>query len=216
MDLEQNQSSQTGAQSSSVSVWLRRHASGYDCSEKLWYRYVDSVTRRCRLRLTLQQQRLIAAEDLAQEVLCDFLLGLQGQRFPRLQTRQDVLRILSMLISRTAVDHFRRERSFQRGPEQVAGKPVGPRSQPAADSSSDRSPGPVAPPLHPVDEADIRRRLTDLAPIFLDPLLLELAVDRIRGCTAHEMAQRHSLAVRSVHRKLRVIIDHLRARGLDS
>lgn len=198
----------SAAEHGSVTEWVNLHKAGGDASRQLWQRYVDDVVRACGLRISANQRRTIAAEDMAQEVFHDFFVGIRRGAFPRLENRNDVRQILCMLVERIAIDHARHHRAGKSGggtvvafaqlDAAVAGATVGLA---------------VAKPSGPTTEQELRDLLVALVPGLTDVFLQDLVCDRIMGFTIAEIAGRRGISVRSVIRKLQAFIGVLQDRG---
>lgn len=195
---------------SSVSDWVEAEKGGRDAARKLWERYVADVVQACEARLTASQRRCLSGEDIAQEVFHDFFIGIRSRAFPRLNDRNDVRQILEMLVERTCIDHHRRHSARKAGGGKVlAFTDVDPPPPGTNGMAIDDVPARQA---MPIDEAGLRRALAALVPDLTDPLLQDLVSDRIMGFTAEEIAERQGISIRSVYRKLRVVIRTLQSR----
>ena len=79
----------------------------------IWERYFQQLVRIAAARMNPARCRAIAPEDLVQEVLLKFpqlVGGAEGaRRFPHLESRENVWRILVSLTSRAAFDHNTKE-----------------------------------------------------------------------------------------------------------
>jgi RNA polymerase sigma factor (sigma-70 family) len=201
-------------QQSSVSDWIDAEVHGLDASRKLWERYIDQVVAACDSRLKGNLRRTLTAEDLAQEVFQDFFLGLRSRSFARLRNRDDLIRVLTMLVERITVDHQRRHHSLKRGAGRVAAF-----SELSTNTTEMLNHEVLQPRLSdkgPADEAALRQLLLSLSPELTDPALQDLVCDRIMGHTLEEIAERNELSQRTVMRKLGIFFEKLRARDQQS
>lgn len=196
----------------SVTAWIAVEKAGGDASREIWERYLDRVIAACQSRLSPNQRRTVSGADLAQEVFRDFFIGLRAGTFPKLRDRRDVQQILDMLAARTAIDHRRRHAALKAG----AGRVIAfAEIEPATPGARVRTAFDCPDRAHaPGDEAEVRWRLESLAPELAEPVLQDLACDRIMGFTIGEIATRNGLSPRTVIRKLQLLIRRLEARGL--
>jgi DNA-directed RNA polymerase specialized sigma24 family protein len=81
----------------------------------LWNRYVERLVRMAQKRLSGSNRQIVDGDDIASEVFTEFLKGVQGGRFQRLNDRQDFWQVLAMLPERRVIAHWRREQAQKRG-----------------------------------------------------------------------------------------------------
>jgi len=108
----------------SVTRWLGDLRQGNPkAAQKLWVRYFEGLVRLAR-RTLRQSSRPGAAdeEDAALSAFDGFCREAAAGRFPRLDDRQDLWRLLVALTERKAIDQLRRERRLKRGGGQVYGE----------------------------------------------------------------------------------------------
>ncbi|MFM8286832.1 MAG: ECF-type sigma factor [Planctomycetaceae bacterium] len=197
-------------QQSSVTDWIDAEVHGLDASRKLWERYIDQVITACDSRLKGNLRRTLTAEDLAQEVFQDFFLGLRSRSFARLRNRDDLIKLLSILVERITVDHQRRHHALKRGGGRVAV------FTDLSTATTEKLEKEVLQwglsDVGPTDETGLRQLLLSLSPELTDPTLQDLVCDRIMGHTLEEIAERNQLSQRSVIRKLGNFFEKLRRR----
>ena len=135
-----------------------------------------------------------------------FYEGVAAGRFPRLSDRDDLWQVLLMLTERTAVDQRRRERADKRGGGEVLGESA------MASRHQEQSGTPGVPQIQGNEPSpwfayqvaeELENRLQKLDAV--DPVLRQIALDKLDGCTNEEIAQRMKRGVRSVERQLSVI-----------
>src|SRR4051812_17475006 len=168
-------------------------------AEQLWGRYFDQLVRLAQSRLRSAPRGVGDEEDVALSAFDSFCRGAVRGRFPRLDDRGDLWRLLVTITARKAMDHVQRERCRRRG----GGRVIDEARVDAADPKAGRwleqivgrepSPDFVA---QVVDEC--RRLLEGLG----DEGLRTVALLRMEGYSNVEVAERLGCGLRSVERKL--------------
>jgi DNA-directed RNA polymerase specialized sigma24 family protein len=146
----------------------------------------------------------VDGDDIAGEVFTEFLKGVQGDRFQRLNDRRDFWQVLAMLTERRVIAHWRRERAQKRGGGEVLGESA---LQGAHDDDQRVMRNIVGREPTPEFAAEFAETLQRLMSALNDDLLKRLASDLLAGCTPEEMATRQRIALPAVKRKLRLIRD---------
>jgi DNA-directed RNA polymerase specialized sigma24 family protein len=186
----------------SVTSWLGDLKAGdRGAAQKLWERYFGSLVRLARARLRATPRAAEDEEDAALSAFDSFCNAAALGRFPRLDDRGDLWRILVTLTRRKAINQFQRARWQKRDVARVAS---------AADldrADGDRAfldslAGPEPSPDFAALVADEwRHRLESLR----DDSLRRVAVMRLEGFHSDEIAERLGCGRRTVARKLELI-----------
>jgi DNA-directed RNA polymerase specialized sigma24 family protein len=192
----------------SVTRWIGDLKAGdLDAAQKLWERYFSSLVRLAQARLRTASRVAEDEEDAALSAFDSFCTAAALGRFPRLDDRDDLWRILVSLTSRKAVNQFRRQRWQKRDASRVV-------REAELDGAGSRRPfldtlaGPEPSPDFAALVADEwRHRLESLR----DDSLRQVALMRLEGFSNDEIAERLGCGRRSVARKLELI----RRRWLD-
>lgn len=189
----------------SVTEWIisLRHGSSR-AAQEIWERYYGQLMRIANQRLGDVRRRAADEEDVVQEAFASFFRSVQAGRFPQLDDRDDLWQILLMLTDRRAKDRMRKELAEIRGGGDVRGESVFLR---AGEDSSD------GPGLNRVEGYEPTPETVDALLDFLrarwgtfqDETLSEIALDKLQGYSNTEIAEKHSMALRSVERKLQLI-----------
>src|SRR6185436_2726764 len=89
---------------SSVSVWVKRLIDGEKNLpvEKLWERYYQRLVRLARGKLGSRPRRVADEEDVALSAFDSFCKGATDGRFPELNDRDNLWRILVTITARKA------------------------------------------------------------------------------------------------------------------
>jgi RNA polymerase sigma factor (sigma-70 family) len=178
----------------SVTFWIEGLKAGESAAvEELWRRYFESLVRLARAALRGSPRRAEDEEDVALSAFDSFCAAAAQGRFPRLDDRAGLWRILVTITRRKALDQVERQGRQKRGG--------------AADPENggfgiDQITGAEPTPEFAALVADeCRRLLVRLA----DERQRQIAVLRMEGYTNEEIAQRLGCGLRSVVRKLELI-----------
>src|SRR5262249_5839209 len=91
----------------SVTRWLDPAKAGDGtAARELWHRYFETLVRLARARLRATARTVEDEEDVALSAFDSFLAGAARGRFPRLEDRRDLWRILVTITSRKAADQI--------------------------------------------------------------------------------------------------------------
>ena len=186
----------------SVTHWLGLLQAGdQEGAQRLWERYYGRLTALARKKLQGVPRRAADEEDAALSAFDSFCRGAEQGRFPQLNDRYDLWRVLFTLTERKAIALLRREHRRKRGGGQVVGE--------GALASADSSGGPLeqvvgrepSPELAAILAEEVACRLEALA----EDDLRAIALAKMEGETVHQIAARLGCAPRTVERKLRMI-----------
>jgi DNA-directed RNA polymerase specialized sigma24 family protein len=183
--------------------WLNLLKAGnHTAAQVLWERYFRLLVSCARQRLGGAPRRMADEEDVALGAFDSFCRGVEQGRFPQLEDRDDLRRVLLMLVARKASRQVRDERCDKRGGGKVnveADLAGGSSDEAVLSQLIDAEPTP-----------ELAAQMADECGRLLDPLRADLravALWRVEGCTVEEIATRLQCAPRSVARKLAEIRD---------
>jgi DNA-directed RNA polymerase specialized sigma24 family protein len=186
----------------SVSVWLEGLKAGDPAAaEKLWERYFEALVRLARAQLRAAPRAAADEEDAALSAFESLCQGAAQGRFPRLNDRDDLWRILVVITERKAIDQAQRERRQKRG----GGRIFGTSALADADKESEALAGVACPAPTPEFAASVADECRRLLGKLRDESLRRVAVLRMEGYTNGEVADRLGCSLRSVARKLELI-----------
>lgn len=189
----------------SVSTWLGLLKGGNtNAAQPLWERYFRQLVSLARSRLRETPRRVADEEDVAVCAFNSFCRGVEGGRFPKLDDRDDLWRVLVVLTARKAARQVRDQNRHKRG-GLVEPLPIG-----AGDGEVEAVLSTEPTPEFAAETADEFRRL--LARLG-DAELERVALWKMEGFTNDEIAERLNCAPRTVERKLRLIRDVWEAEG---
>lgn len=181
----------------SVTQWLGQIQAGDQAAaQQLWQRYFGRLVALARKKLKGRPLAAADEEDLALGALDSFCRGAAEGRFPRLDDRDDLWRLLVVLTARKTNHAVRDQQRLKRG----GGLPAEGDKSFAGDLEQvvGHEPDPAFAAL--VAE-ECGRRLASLR----DPELERIALWKMEGFTNDEIAARLGCAPRTVERKLRLI-----------
>ena len=184
----------------SVTRWIGELKAGdRDAAQRLWERYFADLVRLARARLRAVPRAAEDEEDVALSAFDSFCAAASHGRFPRLDDRDDLWRVLVTLAQRKAADLIRRQRRLKRGSGKVANEAdvVGPEGELLGHIA-----GTAPTPSFAAMVAEEYRYRLDLLP---EDALRRVAVLKMEGYSNDEIAVQLGLGLRSVVRKLDLI-----------
>jgi DNA-directed RNA polymerase specialized sigma24 family protein len=193
------------ARQGSVTHWLGLLKAGdAAAAQHLWDRFFTRLVGLAHDQLRGLPRGPADEEDVALSAFNRFCLAARRGQFPRLEDRDDLWQLLTLLAERKAHDHRRREGRRKRGGGQVRdeawlqahnGIDVAGRGLAALAS---QEPTPEFAALLADECRALLRRLNDDG-------LRAVAVTKLEGCTNEEVAAALGCSVRTVERKLQLI-----------
>jgi RNA polymerase sigma factor (sigma-70 family) len=167
-----------------VTLWIAQVKEGQrEAVGPLMDHYFHRLVGLARARLRSIPALAGQDEDVALSAFKSLCLGAEGGRFPNLQDRNDLWRLLAVITVRKSIDLQRRKR-----PEELV-------AAEAVDQFLSREP----PPELAAELAEECQRLLDG---LGDPQLKSIALWKVEGLTNEEIARRLGCVERSVERKL--------------
>jgi RNA polymerase sigma factor (sigma-70 family) len=189
--------------SGSVTDWLGdlRDRADPVASQRLWERYIAQLIRVARQKLGGAPRRVADEEDVAAAAFASFYRGVEANRFAQLNDRDDLWQILLVLTERKALNQIRHELAQRRGAGKVLSESVMDDAAQGAGCLADvADPGPT-----PAFAIEVSEQLEHLLQSLGEPRLRQIALLKLEGCTNREIAERLSVSLRSVERRLALI-----------
>jgi DNA-directed RNA polymerase specialized sigma24 family protein len=184
----------------SVTHWVRElRAGNRAAAQRLWEGYFRRLVVLARQRLAGSPRRAADEEDVALSAFDSFCRGAEGNRFPRLEDRNDLWQLLVVLTARKALDLRQHERRQKRGGGAVRGESV---FAGLDGAGLEQVVGAEPAPQFAAEVADQCRRLFDC---LGDAELRTVALAKMEGLTNPEIAARLGCAPATVERRLRLI-----------
>jgi DNA-directed RNA polymerase specialized sigma24 family protein len=205
-----------GDDSGSVTHWIGALRGGdLEAAQPLWERYFARLVRlaQARLRAKPGPRAPEDEEDAALSAFDSFCRAATQGRFPRLDDRDDLWRLLVALTERKVADQMRRARRLKRG-----GRRVRAEGDLAASGSNDADGGLggiAGPDPTPAVAAELAEEYRRLLEVLGDRDLRRIAVWKLEGHTVDEIAAQLGCARRTVARRLELIRTLWRARTDD-
>jgi DNA-directed RNA polymerase specialized sigma24 family protein len=184
------------SKSGSISKWLGGLKAGDpSAAQKLWELYFQRLVALARQRLQGTARGLADEEDIALSAFDSFCRAAARSRFPQLNDRTDLWRLLVVLTERKAFHLRRAEQRQKRG-----GNPGLVKPQAAPDLADVVCEEPT-----PQFAAEVADECRHLLKKLRDPQLQTIALWRMEGYTTDEIAVRLRCARSTVERRLRMI-----------
>lgn len=189
-----------------VTLWISQLKQGDALAvQEIWNHYFARLVRRARRKLEMSPRRVADEEDVALSAFQSFCEGVDEGRFPKLDDRHDLWRILVTITARKAVAVLRNEHRKKRGEGLARGESIFER------------PGSADPNLgmqqvlgdEPTPEfaAQVAEECQRMLSCLADDQLRQIAVWKMEGWTAEEISEKLGCSTRTVERKL----DRIRA-----
>jgi DNA-directed RNA polymerase specialized sigma24 family protein len=181
----------------SVTCWIAQLQAGEQAAAgPLWGRYFERLVALARVRLLRAPRRAADEEDVALSAFHSFCRAAEQGRFPKLDDRDDVWRLLVVLTTRKAAHLIRDARRLKRGGAVSPGR--------AGDEEVDLDllVGEEPAPEFVAEVAEESRRLLNLLD---DDTLRSIVIWKLEGYTNPEIAVKLACVPRTVERKLRLI-----------
>ena len=189
----------------SVTRWVSALKAGdLTAAQPLWERYHRQLVSLARKRLNSTRRREADEEDIVQSAFHSFFQGVAKGRFPQLNDRDNLWRLLVVITARKAVDQVVHQHRQRRGGGTLQGESrisagAAEREEAAA---IEQVVGDEPTPEFAVQVAEQYERLLQL---LGDDTLRRVATWKMEGFTNDEIAGRLNCSRRSVARKLETI-----------
>ena len=185
-----------------VTEWIVQLADGDEAAaERIWSRYFDRLLRVARDKLRNARRRAADEEDVVLSAFNSFCRGLRAGRFPRLDDRHDLWKVLVTLTARKAVNQLRREHAQKRGEGKLRGE-----SAFRLPGMSQEHVGGIGAVLGREPSPEFAAQIADECQALLDRLdddrLRQTALLKLEGRTTGEIAQAMDCAEATVNRRL--------------
>lgn len=188
----------------SVTRWVTALKQGdLAAAQPLWERYHRRLVALARQKLRPARRRAADEEDVVQSAFHSFFAGVARGRFPQLNDRDNLWRLLVVITARKALDQLAHEHSQRQGGGTLQGEsrifPVGAGWD---ETAIEQVVGEEPTPEFAAQVAEQYQRLLDL---LGDESLRQVAVWKMEGLTNDEVAARLDCSRRTVARKLETI-----------
>jgi DNA-directed RNA polymerase specialized sigma24 family protein len=185
-----------------ISDWVDRLRKGDNrAAQAVWECYFDKLVALSRQKLAAFPRRAVDEEDVALSALKSFCRGAASDRFPKLDDRHDLWKVLVTITARKVVAQRRRYFSQKRGGGKVRGESV---FLPHAAEHEEGRDG--------IDQVLGREPTPEVAAMLaeqcsgllgqLDDRQKPIALLKMEGFTNQEIAEQLDVALRTVERRL--------------
>jgi DNA-directed RNA polymerase specialized sigma24 family protein len=189
----------------SVTGWIDHARQGDEqAAARLWQRYFHQLVGLARAALKGAPRRAADEEDVALSAFDSFCRGAEQGRFPDLNDRDNLWRLLVVLTRRKAAHLKRDERRLKRGGGAVLDQAALARAAGAAEEQVDFD-WAVGEEPTPLFAAQMAEECERLLLRLEDPALRALAVSKMEGYTNAEIAAQVGCCLSSVERRLQLI-----------
>lgn len=170
-----------------------------DAAQRIWERFLDRLIRLADRKLKSSPRKALNEEDVVQQAFTQFFVQVQQGRFAKLDDRDDLWQVLTMLVDRRAKDQIRKQKSEKRGGGKNRGESI---FLVPGDSKRDGIAG--VPDMEPTPELaaelieQFDQRLADLK----SELDRGIALGKLQGHTNQAIADDLGIGLRTVERRL--------------
>jgi RNA polymerase sigma factor (sigma-70 family) len=188
----------------SVTRWVTALKAGDTAAaQPLWERYHRQLVALARRKLEASRRRMADEEDVVQSAFHSFFKGVAGGRFPQLNDRDNLWRLLVVITARKALDQLAHEHSKRQGGGTVQGESwISSQGPDWDDVAIAQVVGDEPTPEFAAQVAEQYERLLDL---LGEESLRQVAVWKMEGFTNDEVAAKLDCSRRTVARKLEMI-----------
>ncbi len=191
------------AEPDNVSQWIRGLKSGEPAAaQQLWERYFEQLVRIVNRKIPGHVRRVFDEEDIALSAFASFCDGVKHERFPRLEDRDDLWKVLVVITARKAQAYMRHHRRLKRGGGQLLGESALVRPDREDTGGLDQILGQEPTPEFAAQVLEEYQRLLEQLP---NAELRKIAVLKMQGLTVEEIADRTGSTRRTVERRLQLI-----------
>jgi DNA-directed RNA polymerase specialized sigma24 family protein len=186
---------------SSVRKWIGRLQDGDDlAAQRLWEVFFDRLVHLAQQRLQVKHRKVIDAEDVALSAFNSFCLGVEKQRYPKLNDQHDLWRLLVSITVHKVLHVVRDGNRLKRGGQfrELTGLDQSSDAIAAINQVVGREPSPEF-------AAEVAEEYSRLNDALDSEELVQLALLKLEGYTNEEIAEKWNRSVRTVERKLNLI-----------
>jgi RNA polymerase sigma factor (sigma-70 family) len=184
-----------------ITQWITDLAQGDElAARKMWERYRERLLNLAHKRLGDRHRRASDEEDVVLSAFASFCRGVSAGRYPRLDDRHDLWKLLVTITARKATAQLRREHAQKRGGGLVRGESVF-----LGGDGSDVAAG-IGKVLGDEPSPEFALQVTEQCEHLLDCLgdesLRAVAQRKLEGYTNEEIARQLDCVPGTVERKL--------------
>jgi DNA-directed RNA polymerase specialized sigma24 family protein len=186
-----------------VSVWLRRLSQGdLQAVEVIWRTYFDRVVALARHKLGSTPRREFDEEDVALSAMNSFFQRAADGQFSELNDRDNLWKLLVAITAGKIRDQRRRGTAQKRGGGKVRGESVFVQADGQGQVSIEQV---LVEEPSPSTMAELMETYPRKLDCLADPVLRDIAVQKMEGYTNDEISRRTGRSVATIERKLQRI-----------
>ena len=187
----------------SVTRWVTALKGGdAAAAQPLWERYHRRLVSLARQKLRSGRRRAADEEDVVQSAFQSFFQGVARDRYPQLNDRDNLWRLLVVITARKALDQLAHDHAKRRGGGTTTTESRIRSGGLSGDDALEQVVGEEPTPEFAAQVAEQYRLLLDQ---LGDDTLRRVAVGKMEGLTNDELAERLDCSKRTVARKLETI-----------
>lgn len=171
-------------------------------ARKLWEAYFEQLVSLARRRLRGSARRVADEEDVALSALDSFCRCAREGKFPRLDDRNDLWKLLFTITERKLIRRLEHHNRLKRGGGQVRGESVFLRDDGQPGNLADNR---ACPQPTPDMVAEFSENLSGMLQRLGDQTLQTVALLKLQGSDLEEIAAELNCSSRTVKRKLQLI-----------
>lgn len=184
-----------------ITIWINQLADRPETSmEMIWHSYYEKLVVFARRRLKEMPRRQLDEEDVVADAMNSLFQGVKEGRFPELNDRNDLWKILLTITARKAAKAIRANLTQKRGGGAIRGESIF--VNPYDDSPNGGIANILGREPSPEFAEQVVRQCEELLGRLDDPVLTQIATLKLEGYTHEEIAHELGMAVRSVERKV--------------
>jgi len=188
-----------------VTQWLANLSDGDErAAQAIWERYFDKLVRYARRKLRDMPRRAADEEDIALSAMKSFYQGMAEGRFPKVDDREDLWKLLVTITARKVCAQWRREHAQKRGGGGGRGESAFMRRGDDADAGTGIGEVLGSEPT-PELAAMVAENCEQLFAALEDETLRRIARYKLEGWTNREIAESLGCVRETVERKLKRI-----------
>ena len=191
-----------------VTLWLDELRNADEvAAAKLWNHFVERIRSVARKKLKVESRRVYDDEDVAQSAFHSICAGVVAGRFPDLDDRDSLWRLILVITSRKVAYRHRYDHQERRDINRNCSE----NSFGNSDNALTHSRVSHTPSREPTPEfaAEFVETCETLFQALNDPLLEQVVVLRMEGFNDTEIATRLNCSRRTVQRRLEIIRRHI-------
>ena len=190
------------ADASDVTGLIRKVRQGDDtAAQELWNRYSEQIVEVARRSLKDSSRRVQDEEDVAVIAFRSLLAGITAGRFPELDHRDQLWRLLMVITTRKAAAAIEKDHRQKRGGGDVRGDSALSQGSSILGGFDRLTSGQPAPDIAAIMADQTQQLLASLP----DETAQRVAALKIEGFTQQEIADKLSINTRTVERRLKQI-----------